>query len=217
MLGRQLTLPTRSSTGWGGHLFTQMLLLGKPRIQSALNCTHSVGAHLCAFPGQTPQLLSRASVLCRVGTTLPWGGLEGTLDVGVPSPRRLAGVLGGWGPSPTNSTSPRLPEWAGCRLGSCPKPRLSQPLTRWAGRRLGNWGPSPTNPTNPRRSPGGRGAGWAVAPPRLSQVLPWRAGCGWAVWDRPPSLSRPLRVAGPGPYQHHVAGGDVHVGLHGLL
>lgn len=88
--------------GLGGHLFTQTPLLGKPRTQSALTCAHSVGAHLCAFPG----LLSGARVLCRVGPTLPWGGLEGRLDVGVPFPQRLASVLGGWGPSPP---TPPLP------------------------------------------------------------------------------------------------------------
>ena len=40
VLSGQLTLPTRSSMGWGGHLFTETLLLRKPRTQSALNCVH---------------------------------------------------------------------------------------------------------------------------------------------------------------------------------
>ena len=40
VLSGQLTLPTRSSMGWGGHLFTKTLLLRKPRTQSALNCVH---------------------------------------------------------------------------------------------------------------------------------------------------------------------------------
>ena len=61
----------------------------------------------------------------------------------MPSPYCLASVLGSWGPSPTNPTSPsRSPGGRGAGWAVTP-PRPSQPLPRWAGRRLGSQGPPP--------------------------------------------------------------------------
>ena len=211
----QLTPPTRSSMGWGGHLFTEMLLLRKPRTQSALNCVHSVGVHLCAFPGQTPQLLIGASVLCRMGTTLPWGGLGGRLDVRVPSPHRLTSMLGSWGPSPINPTSPsRSPGGRGAGWSVAP-PCPSHPLPQWAGRRLGSC-PTPSLPAAP--PVGGAQAGQLPHPVPPSHSPGGQAVAGQSGTALPPSASPGHSTwQGPGPYQDHVASGDVHVGLHGLL
>ena len=173
VLGGQLTLPMRSSTGWGDiysprRCCSESLAYSRHstvRIQLALTCVHSQGK---------PHSCSVGPAFC-----VEWG-----------PPSLGEASRGGWTSGcPSLTASPVC--WA---VGDPPPPTPPLPGVPLVGGAQAGQLPHPVSPSC---SSGGQAlAGQSGTTPQLLLATPW---------------------AGRRPYQDHVAGGDVHVRLHGLL